>query len=44
MTNISALIHTGDSPPDESLDPVELAVWTMVVNTVMNRDDFLHKD
>jgi hypothetical protein len=36
------LIHTGDSAPDESLDVIELATWTMVANTIMNRDDFIN--
>ena len=38
-----ALIQTGDSPVDETLDPTELATWTMVANTLLNRDDFLNK-
>ena len=38
-----ALIQTGDSKANESLDTVELAAWTMIANTVMNRDDFINK-
>ncbi len=38
-----ALIQTGDSPVDDTLDPTELATWTMVANTLLNRDDFLNK-
>ena len=38
------LIETGDSSVDETADPVELAAWTMVANTVMNRDDFINKE
>jgi hypothetical protein len=38
------LIVTGDSTPDPSLDPVELATWTLVANTLMNRDDFINKE
>ncbi len=38
------LIKTGDSKPDTQLDALELAAWTMVANTLMNRDDFLNKD
>lgn len=38
------LINTGDSKPDEKLDPVELATWTMIANTLMNRDDFINKE
>ena len=37
------LIKTGDSKPDEKLDVLELAAWTMVANTLMNRDDFINK-
>ena len=39
----TALVNTGDSEPDPSLDTVELAAWTMVANVVLNRDDFLNK-
>ncbi|MBP87369.1 MAG: hypothetical protein CMJ64_11715 [Planctomycetaceae bacterium] len=38
-----ALINTGDSKPNEKLDAAELAAWTMVANTLMNRDDFINK-
>ena len=38
-----ALIRTGDSVPDQSLDAVELAAWTMIANLLMNRDDFINK-
>jgi hypothetical protein len=37
------LINTGDSTPDPSLEPTELATWTLVANTLMNRDDFINK-
>ena len=37
------LINTGESKPDTTLDGAELAAWTMVANTVMNRDDFVNK-
>jgi hypothetical protein len=37
------LIRTGDSPPTEGLDEIEVAAWTMVANTLMNRDDFISK-
>jgi hypothetical protein len=36
------LIQTGDSKPDEKLDAAELAAWTIVANTLMNRDDFIN--
>ena len=38
------LIETGDSKLTAALDPVELAAWTMVANTLMNRDDFINKE
>ncbi len=38
-----SLIATGDSKPDAKLGTVELATWTMVANTLMNRDDFINK-
>jgi hypothetical protein len=38
------LIQTGDSEPDATLDALELATWTMVANTLMNRDDFINKE
>lgn len=38
------LINTGDTTPDATLDAVELAAWTMVANTIMNRDDFINKE
>ncbi|MDG1893641.1 MAG: DUF1553 domain-containing protein [Fuerstiella sp.] len=37
------LINTGDTKPDETLDTAELAAWTLVANTLMNRDDFISK-
>ena len=38
------LLETGDSPADASLDASELAAWTLVANTLMNRDDFINKN
>ncbi len=38
------LIRIGESTPDESIDPVELATWTMVANQVMNLDAFINKN
>lgn len=37
------LISTGESKPDATLDAAELAAWTMISNTLMNRDDFINK-
>ena len=42
-TAAKKLIDTGESTPDSTLDPIEVAAWTMVANTVMNRDDFINK-
>ena len=37
------LIAVGESPPDESLDAVELAAWTMVTNLILNLDEVISK-
>jgi hypothetical protein len=37
------LIEVGESPLDTSLDPAELAAWTMLVNELMNLDEVLNK-
>ncbi len=37
------VINTGESKPDESLDPVELAAWTMVANVILNLDETITK-
>jgi hypothetical protein len=36
-------VSFGDLPPDPSIDPVELAAWTMVANTVLNLDEVVTK-
>ena len=33
------LLSVGESPRDESLDPVELAAWTMIANLILNLDE-----
>jgi mono/diheme cytochrome c family protein len=38
-----ALIDVGETQPDAALPPGELAAWTMVVNELMNLDEFLNK-
>lgn len=38
-----ALITTGESKPDETLDPKPLAAWTMLANEVLNLDEVLNK-
>ncbi|HUG20543.1 MAG TPA: DUF1553 domain-containing protein [Planctomycetaceae bacterium] len=37
------LIEVGESKPDASLDPAELAAWTMLTNQLMNLDEVLCK-
>lgn len=37
------LISVGDSKPDTSLNAAQVAAWTLIANTLMNRDDFLNK-
>ena len=37
-------IAVGESEPDDSLDPVELAAWTMVANLVLNLDEVVSKN
>jgi hypothetical protein len=34
---------TGATPPDSSLDPVELAAWTIVASTMLNLDETISK-
>jgi hypothetical protein len=36
-------IAFGDLPPDASIDPTELAAWTMVASTVLNLDEVVSK-
>jgi hypothetical protein len=38
-----ALISVGESKPDATLDPVELASWTLVCNQMLNLDEALNK-
>jgi hypothetical protein len=37
------LLEVGASDPDKSLDPKELAAWTMLANELMNLDEVLNK-
>jgi hypothetical protein len=37
------LIAVGESKPDATLNPSELAAWTMVANLVLNLDEVLNK-
>ncbi len=38
------LIAIGEYPPDPSFDPIELATWTMVANTILNLDEVVTKN
>jgi mono/diheme cytochrome c family protein len=38
------LVSTGESEVDKTLDSVELAAWTVVVNQVFNLDEFITKN
>ena len=38
-----ALITVGESAPDETLDAVEVAAWTMIANLILNLDEVLNK-
>ena len=37
------LITVGESSPDETLDAVEVAAWTMIANLILNLDEVLNK-
>ena len=37
------LLAVGESPTDPSLDPAELAAWTMLANQMMNLDEVINK-
>jgi hypothetical protein len=39
----TALITLGESQPDPSLPPAELAAWTMISNQLLNLDETLTK-
>ncbi len=39
----NALIAIGESTPDEALDAVEVAAWTMIANLILNLDEVLNK-
>jgi hypothetical protein len=38
----TALLATGDRVRDPSLDPVDVAAWTVVASTIMNLDEAVH--
>ena len=37
------LVTIGESVPDETLDAVEVAAWTMIANLILNLDEVLNK-
>lgn len=37
------LIAVGESEPDETLDAVEVAAWTMIANLILNLDEVMNK-
>jgi hypothetical protein len=39
----AALIAIGATPPDASIDPVELATWTVVASALLNLDETISK-
>jgi hypothetical protein len=39
----AALLGVGESPPDATLSPPELAAWTVLASTLMNLDAFVTK-
>ncbi|MCA9038984.1 MAG: PSD1 domain-containing protein [Planctomycetaceae bacterium] len=43
-TSAEQLLTVGDSPRDETIDPAELAAWTMVANTLLNLDETIVKE
>jgi hypothetical protein len=40
----AALLKNGESPVDTSLNPEELATWTMVASTILNLDETISKE
>ena len=44
VRSIDALLAIGESPRDKSLDPLELASWTMLASGVLNLDETLTRN
>ena len=42
-TEARALVDVGETQPDPSIAPAELAAWTMLTNQLMNLDEVLNK-
>ncbi|NDD65476.1 MAG: hypothetical protein EBZ36_16105, partial [Acidobacteria bacterium] len=40
----AALLGVGEFKADPSIDPTELAAWTMVASTVLNLDEAITKE
>jgi hypothetical protein len=38
------LLAVGEHPPDEKLNPIELAAWTTVASTILNLDETITKE
>ena len=38
-----ALAKAGDAPPARTLNPVDVAAWTVVASTIMNTDEAVNK-
>ena len=38
-----ALAASGEHPPARTLDPVDVAAWTVVASTIMNTDEAVNK-
>ena len=41
--DVTALLTTGESPADASLNAAEIAAWTMVANQFLNLDEYVNK-
>ena len=44
VDSAKSLIALGESPAEESLDPVEMATWTMMANVLLNLDEVVTKE
>ena len=43
LEDARALLSVGEIPPDDAMNPAELAAWTMLTNQLMNLDEILCK-
>ncbi len=44
VASAKKLIAVGESKPDATIDPVELAAWTLTANLVLNLDEVINKN